>query len=91
MKHFKGCHNNSRVVHIFEHGRDRIVVGFITTCAISAYHHESCEVEPRSWRGVLDTPLCDKVCQLLATGRWFSPGTSFSCPFGIFKLFFLSN
>ena len=22
---------------------------------------------------VLDTTLCDKVCQLLATGRWFSP------------------
>jgi hypothetical protein len=26
-------------------------------------------------RGVLDTTLCDKVCQSLATGRWFSPGT----------------
>jgi hypothetical protein len=25
------------------------------------------------WRGVLDTTLCDKVCQWLATGRWFSP------------------
>jgi hypothetical protein len=25
--------------------------------------------------GVLDTVLCDKVCQWLATGRWFSPGT----------------
>ena len=24
--------------------------------------------------GVLDTTLCDKVCQWLATGRWFSPG-----------------
>jgi hypothetical protein len=29
-------------------------------------------------RGVLDTPLCDKVYQLLATGRWFSPGTPVS-------------
>jgi len=29
-------------------GRDRMVVGFTTTCAISAYHHLSCEVEPRS-------------------------------------------
>jgi hypothetical protein len=28
-----------------------------------------------SWQGVLDTTLCDKVCQWLATGRWFSPGT----------------
>ena len=25
-------------------------------------------------RGVLDTTLCDKVCQWLATGQWFSPG-----------------
>jgi len=27
-------------------GRDRIVVGFTTTCTISAYHHGSCEFEP---------------------------------------------
>jgi len=26
-------------------------------------------------RGVLDTTLCDQVCQWLAPGRWFSPGT----------------
>jgi len=32
------------------------------------------EFEPRSWRGVLDTTLCDKVCQWLTTCRWFSPG-----------------
>jgi len=25
--------------------------------------------------GVLDTTLCDKVCQWLAAGWWFSPGT----------------
>ena len=42
--------------------------------AINAYHQES-ELEPRSWRGILDTTLCDKVYQWLATGRWFSPGT----------------
>jgi hypothetical protein len=30
------------------------------------------EFEPRSWRGVLDTTLCDKVCQWLATGPWVS-------------------
>ena len=29
-------------------------------------------------RGVLDTALCDEVCQWLATGRWFSSGTPFS-------------
>ena len=51
--------NNSRGHHV----RDRMVVGFTTTCAISAYHHLSCEFETRSWRGVLDTTLCDKVCQ----------------------------
>jgi hypothetical protein len=28
---------------------------------------------PFSW-GELYTTLCDKVCQWLATGRWFSPG-----------------
>ena len=27
-------------------------VGFTTTYAISAYHHKSCEFEPRLWRGV---------------------------------------
>jgi len=45
---------------------------------ISAYHHLSCEFESRSWQGVLDTTLCDKVYQWLATGRWFSPGTPVS-------------
>ena len=49
---FKGCR-----------GRDRMVVVFTITCAISAYHHYSCEFEPRSWGGVLVTTLCDKVCQ----------------------------
>jgi hypothetical protein len=34
----------------------------------------SCEFESRSWWGFLNTTLCDKVCQWLATGRWFSPG-----------------
>jgi hypothetical protein len=47
-----------------------MVVGFTTTCAISAYHHYSCEFEPRSWWGVLKTTLCDKSL----IGRWFSPG-----------------
>ena len=44
-----------------------MVVGFTTACAISAYHHWSCESESHSWWGVLDTTLCDKVCQWLAT------------------------
>jgi hypothetical protein len=33
-------------------GRDRMVIGFTTTYAISAYHHRCCEFESRSWRGV---------------------------------------
>jgi hypothetical protein len=37
-----------------------------------------CELESRSWRGVLDTTSCGKVCQWLPTGRWFSPGTPVS-------------
>jgi hypothetical protein len=31
-----------------------------------------------SWPGVLDTTLRDKVCQWLATGRWYSQGTPVS-------------
>jgi hypothetical protein len=42
---------------------------FLSTC---------CEFESRSWRGVLDTTLCDKVCQWLAMGPWFSQGTPVS-------------
>ena len=58
------------------HGRDHMVVGFTTTYAISAYHHLSCEFESRSWRDVLNKTLCNKVCQWLAAGQWFSLGTS---------------
>ena len=59
-------------------GSVRMVVGFTTTRTISVYHHYSCEFEPRSWWGVFDTKLCDKVCQWLALCRWFSPGTPVS-------------
>jgi len=55
-----------------------MVVGFITTWEISAYHHLSCEFESWSWWGVLDTTLCDQVCQWLAAGQWFSLGTPVS-------------
>ena len=33
-------------------GRDRMIVGFTTSYAISAYHHCCCEFESRSGRGV---------------------------------------
>jgi len=40
-------------------GRNRMVVEFTYTGAIIANH----EFESRSWRGVLDTTLCDNICQ----------------------------
>jgi hypothetical protein len=57
--HFYKIHSG-RLIYLLNyardrHGRDRVVVGFTTTYEISAYHHTSCEFEPRSWRGVLDT------------------------------------
>jgi hypothetical protein len=51
---------------IYWGNRDRIVIGFKTTYAISASHH---------YRSVLDTTLCDKVCQRFAAGQLVSPGT----------------
>jgi hypothetical protein len=59
-------------------GGDLRVVGFTTTYTISAYHYLCCEFESRSRWGVLDTRLCDKVFQWLATSRWFSLGTPIS-------------
>ena len=57
------------------HGRDHMVVGFTTTYAISAYHHECCEFELHWGRGLLDTTLGDKDCHWLVAGQWFSPCT----------------
>ena len=54
---------------VYTSGRDRMVVEFITTCAICVYHHKICEFESRPWRGVIDTVL------QLPAGRWFSPST----------------
>jgi len=44
---------------------------WIYNCAISTYHHKSCEFESRSWWGVLETTLCDKVCQWLVFSGYF--------------------
>ena len=30
--------------------------------SVSAYHHKSCEFEPRPWPGVLDAILSDNIC-----------------------------
>jgi hypothetical protein len=52
-------------------GRGKLV-GFAIKCAISDHHHENCEFQSRTWQGVLDATLYDKVCRLFATGQWFS-------------------
>ena len=57
-------------------GRDRMMGGFTASCAISAL--SALKFEPRSCRCVLDTTLCDTVCQWLALGWWFSLSTPLS-------------
>ena len=64
---WRDCSRDCRV-------RDRMVVGFTITYAISAYHHWCCEFAIRA----RCTTVCDKVCQWLAPCRWFSPGTPVS-------------
>jgi len=54
------------------HGRVRMVVGFTTTYALSAYHHWCFWV--RITIRARCTALCDQVCQWLVTGWWFSLG-----------------
>jgi hypothetical protein len=55
---------------------DRMVIGFTTTN--QCLSPLKLWVRTPLWRGVLDTTLCDKVCQWLAAGRWFSSGTPIS-------------
>jgi hypothetical protein len=64
-----------------------LLMFFINTCkykkrvTCDIYNYFSLfaeEFESQSWRGVLDTTLCDNVCQWFAAGRWFYPGTLFS-------------
>jgi hypothetical protein len=52
-------------------GRDRMVVGFTASYAISAYHHWCCEFESRSGRGVQHNVI-KFVSELLQVGG-FSP------------------
>ena len=50
MFSFSNTYNHYQVSNLIKghRGRDRIIVGFTTTYAISAYHHQSCELEFRS-------------------------------------------
>ena len=57
------------------HGRDHIVVGFITNLCNQCLLQLTLGVRISLRRGLINTTLCVKVCQWLATGRWFSPCT----------------
>jgi hypothetical protein len=70
--------NHSLILFRSCRGRDHMVAGFTTTYAMSGYHHKIYEFESCWWWGVLDTTLCDKVCQWLAAGWWFSADTKVS-------------
>jgi hypothetical protein len=49
--------------HLMSHcGRNCMVFEFTTTCAIKPITSKVVSANP-SWRGVLNTTLCDKVCQ----------------------------
>ena len=55
-------------------GRDRSwIYNYLCNQCLSP-HTLWVRIPPR--RGVLDATLCDKVCQWLATGQWFSPVSS---------------
>jgi hypothetical protein len=53
-------------------------VGFITTYMQAVPITTNVVSSNPLRRGVLDTTLCDKVCQWLAAGQWFSLGTRVS-------------
>jgi hypothetical protein len=58
--------------------RDDMAVGFISyLCTQYLSPLTLCVRTPLS-RAVLDTTLCDKVCQLYPIGHWFSSGTPVS-------------
>jgi hypothetical protein len=54
-------------------GRDRMVVGFTTTCTLVPITTKVVSLNP-----VHGEVYSIQVCQWLATGRWFSAGTSIS-------------
>ena len=56
------------------HGRDHMVVGLPTTYNRCLSPLKLWVRIPLRWC-VLNTTLCDKICQWLVTGLWFSPWT----------------
>jgi hypothetical protein len=57
-----------------------MVVGFTTTCAIS-----TANVVCSNPAHALDFTLCNKGCQCLAAGRWFSPRTPVSSTYKTYR------
>ena len=51
------------------------LVGFTTTYAISAYHHQRCEFESRSGKMYLIQHYVIKFVSDFVAGHWFFPGT----------------
>jgi hypothetical protein len=56
-------------------GRDRIVVGFTTPCAISPQHYYSCEFKSDLWRVY---SIQHYMIKFVSNLRWFSPGSPVS-------------
>ena len=52
IMHFFFCHR----------GRDHMVAGYTTGHEIKANHQQSYKFKSCSWRGVLGTTSCDKIC-----------------------------
>jgi len=63
------------VLSLMDGYKTKIVLVAIKETTHKAISLSRCEFEPRSWRGVLNTTLYDKVCQWLVAGRFFSPCT----------------
>ena len=66
------CNGKSMRTGIYFTRNTKSVCNFVNP----AYNHLSCELDSSSWWGVLDTTLCDKVCQWLVSGQWFSQCTT---------------
>jgi Iap family predicted aminopeptidase len=49
LQHYMYLINHIKIFVCCRRGSDRMVVGFTTICAISAYHHRGCDFESRTW------------------------------------------
>jgi hypothetical protein len=61
---FNATFNNISVISWRGHcGCDYMIIGFTTTCAISAYHHKVVILNTANGEVYSIQYLCDKVCQ----------------------------